>query len=76
MIRIQEKHQHTGKTKTKYQKKYYKIGIPFFFAKNTALMSESKNGLVQNQDNVSDWSVQRYITGSCHDIAETIFLWC
>ena len=60
MIRIQEKHQHTCKTKTKYQAKYYKIGIPFFFAKNTALMSESKDGLVQNQDNVSDNSFNEW----------------
>ena len=38
------------------QNKDYKIGICCFYAKHAALRSKSKDWLVQNQDNVTEWS--------------------
>ena len=38
------------------QTKVYKIGICCFFAKHAALRSKSKDWLVRNQNNVSEWS--------------------
>ena len=38
------------------QTKDYKIGICFFSAKHATLRSKSKDWLVQNQNNVSEWS--------------------
>ena len=38
------------------QTKDYKIGICCFSAKHAALSSKSKDWLVRNQDNVSEWS--------------------
>ena len=37
------------------QTKDYKIGICCFSAKYAALRRKSKDGLAQNQDNVSEW---------------------
>ena len=37
------------------QTKDYKIGICCFFAKNAILRKKSKEYLVRNQDNVSEW---------------------
>ena len=37
------------------QTKDYKIGICCFSAKHAALWRKSKNWLVRNQDNVSEW---------------------
>ena len=37
------------------QTKDYKIGICCFSAKHTPLRRKSKDGLAQNQDNVSEW---------------------
>ena len=37
------------------QTKEYKIGICCFSAKHTALRRKSKDWLVRNQDNVSEW---------------------
>ena len=39
-----------------HQTKDYKIGICCFSAKHAALSSKSKDWLVRNQDNVSEWS--------------------
>ena len=41
---------HSGQTN------YYKIGICCFSAKHAAIRRKSKYWLVQNQDNVSEWS--------------------
>jgi len=38
------------------QTKDYKIGICCFFAKRVALRRKSKDWLVRNQNNVSEWS--------------------
>ena len=38
------------------QTKDYKIDICCFSAKHAALMRKSKDWLVRNQDNVSEWS--------------------
>ena len=38
------------------QTKDYKIGICGFFVKHAALRSKSKDWLVRNQNNVSEWS--------------------
>ena len=38
------------------QTKEYKIGICYFSAKHAALQRKSKDGLAQNQDNVSEWA--------------------
>jgi hypothetical protein len=38
------------------QTKDYKIGIYCFFAKHAVLRKKSKDWLVLNQDNVSEWS--------------------
>ena len=38
------------------QNKDYKIGICCFSTKHAALRRKSKEWLVQNQDNVSEWS--------------------
>jgi hypothetical protein len=38
------------------QTKEYKIGICCFFAKNAALRRKSKDWLVRNQNNVSEWN--------------------
>ena len=38
------------------QTKDYKIGICCFSAKHTALGKKSKDGLVRNQNSVSEWS--------------------
>ena len=38
------------------QTKDYAIGICCFSAKHAALRRKSKDGLVRNQNNVSDWS--------------------
>jgi hypothetical protein len=38
------------------QTKDYEIGICCFSAKHAALRRKSKDGLAQNQDNVSEWS--------------------
>ena len=40
----------SGKTK------HYKIGIVCFFVKHASLRSRSKDWLVRNQNNVSEWS--------------------
>jgi hypothetical protein len=37
------------------QTKDYKIGICCFSAKHAALRRKGKDGLVRNQDNVSEW---------------------
>jgi hypothetical protein len=37
------------------QTKDYEIGICCFSAKNAALWKKSKDWLIQNQDNVSEW---------------------
>jgi hypothetical protein len=37
------------------QTKDYKIGISCFSTKNTALWRKSKDWLIRNQDNVSEW---------------------
>ena len=39
------------------QTKYYKIDICCFSAKHAALRSKSKDWLVRNQTNVSEWGV-------------------
>ena len=49
------------------QTKHYKIGIHYFYAKHTALWSNNKDWISQNQDNKSMWSD----TSSC----ELLFLW-
>ena len=38
------------------QTKHYTIGICCFSAKYAALMSESKDWLARNQNNVSEWN--------------------
>jgi hypothetical protein len=38
------------------QTRDYNIGICYFSAKHTALMSKSKEWLARNQNNVSEWS--------------------
>jgi hypothetical protein len=43
------------------QTKDYKIGICCFSAKHTPLRRKSKDGLAQNQDNVSEWGDMSYI---------------
>ena len=49
------------------QTKDYEIGICCFSAKHAALRRKSKDGLAQNQDNVSEWgdmSIRRLISVS------------
>jgi hypothetical protein len=53
------------------QTKDYKIGICCFSAKHTALMRKSKDCLVRNQDNVSEWG-NMFIRGLLFQWASTI----
>ena len=53
------------------QTKDYAIGICCFSAKHAALRRKSKDGLVRNQNNVSDWS-DMSIRGLLFQLARTI----
>ena len=53
------------------QIKNYKIGICCFSAKYAALKRKSKDWMVQNQDNVSEWS-DMYIRGLLFQWTTTI----
>jgi hypothetical protein len=47
------------------QIKDYKIGICCFSTKHAALRRKSKDWLVQNQDNVSEWGDVSYLADCC-----------
>jgi hypothetical protein len=53
------------------QTKVYKIGICCFSTKHPALRIKSKDWLVQNQDNVSEWD-NMFIRGLLFQWASTI----
>ena len=53
------------------QTKDYKIGICCFSAKHTPLRRKSKDGLAQNQDNVSEWG-DMYTRGLLFQLASTL----
>jgi hypothetical protein len=53
------------------QTKDYKIGFCCFSAKQAALRRKSKDWLLRNQDNVSEWS-DMYIRGLLFQLTNTI----